>query len=123
MTKEIEWKGKPSQLLNLGVFLSSIFIVTLPLVFIRWKNLKETIYEISKSQVCFKSSFIEQRTECIPLNDITNISIEKPLFLRLFSLSNLIFTSSDNRKIIFAGMRSPEDIIRQLKKNNKSVEI
>lgn len=121
MTKEIEWKGAPSQLLNIGIFLSGIFIVTLPLIIFRWKHLKSTVYEIGKNAVLSRN-LLEKKEESIKIEDINNILIERPLFLRILNLSNLIITSNQNKSIVFAGLNKPEEILLQLENNKNSIK-
>ena len=124
VTKE-NWKGKPSQWLNAGVFFSSILGVTIPLAFIRWKSLDRTVFQISPDEICIRNSFISEYNKSIKMSDIEKIVIQEPFFLKLFSLSNLIVFSNDSScRIVFAGIRRAHFVGEELERLvNRKLEL
>ena len=114
MNERIIWQGKPSQLLNLGVFLSSFLVITLPLAFLRWKLFQNTTYSISTTQISIKSSYINKGENNVDLSLIKDLFIESPLFLKLFSLSNIVITTHDESGMVFAGVKNAENIKNNL---------
>jgi hypothetical protein len=122
MVKKENWKGKPSQWLNVGVFLSSILGITIPLAFIRWKDLNRTVFQISADEISIQNDFITENNKSIKISEIEKIVIQEPFFLKLFSLSNLIVFSTESRgRIVFAGIRNAHLVGEELERlvNNK----
>lgn len=125
MEKKENWKGKPSQWLNAGVFISSVLGITIPLAFFRWKSLDKTIFQISGDEISIQNDLISENNKSIKIADIEKIVIQEPFFLKLFSLSNLIVFSTDAKgRIVFAGIKNAHFVGEELEKLvNKKLEL
>lgn len=119
MAKIIEMKSKPSQVLNLGIFLTFFLVVTLPLIFIRWRSLNSTEYILTEDEIVFKRNFIDRESISIKIEEIENVFIEQPFFLKLFSLSNLIITAEQKKTIIFSGIKNAESLLITIQEKQK----
>ena len=100
MSREIQvWEGSPSQLINLKsyAFLLLTSFLIFPIFIIIWKFLvtKLTKYNLTDRRLKTSTGVLNKKIDNIELVRIRDYSIEKPLFLRLFSLGNIILETTD----------------------------
>lgn len=100
MAEEREiWSGTPSQVVNLGVFIVCIllFFLVIPLFYAlwRWLVVKFTKYELTTERLRTRYGVLNRKTDELELYRVRDYKLDQPLFLRLFSLGNLILTTSD----------------------------
>jgi hypothetical protein len=114
MHKTEAWSGKPSQILNAGVLFSTILFVTIPLAYLRWKSIKGIKYSLVGDQIIIERNFMGFEKNSFSINDVQRITMHQPVFLKLFSLNNLLITLINGKSIVFAGIKNAEDFTTAL---------
>lgn len=93
------WNGTPSQIVNLKAFLimGAFFWLAVPVFVIVWKWLviKNTRYELTTERLIFRKGVLNKTVDELELYRIRDYRLKKPLYLRIFSLGNIILTTSD----------------------------
>jgi uncharacterized membrane protein YdbT with pleckstrin-like domain len=93
------WFGTPSQVVNLGtfIFMGLFFFLVIPLLIIlwRWLVIKNTKYEITTERLRTRHGVLNKKTDELELYRVRDYKLEQPLFLRLFSLGNIVLQTSD----------------------------
>lgn len=93
------WRGRPSQIVNLGSFiiLGLLFWLVIPIFIILWKWLviKCTTYELTTERIILRYGVLNRTTEELELYRVRDYTLEQPLLLRLFSLGNVVMETSD----------------------------
>ncbi|KXS54996.1 MAG: membrane protein [Marinobacter sp. T13-3] len=100
MAKEkMIWKGRPSQVVNLGTYLLMTLLIWLvfPLFIMIWKWLvvRNTQYALTTERLRTRHGVLNKRTDDLELYRVRDYRVERPFFLRLFGLGNLIMDTSD----------------------------
>ena len=93
------WSGTPSQVTNLGtfVFTGLFFWLVFPLFVSLWRWLitKNTKYELTTQRLMTRHGVFNKKMDDLELYRIKDYKLDRPLFLRLFSLGNVILETSD----------------------------
>lgn len=93
------WQGTPSQVTNLGsfIFLGLFFWLGFPLLIMIWKWLvvKNTRYELTTERLITHYGVLNKSTDELELYRVRDYQLDRPLFLRLFSLGNVVLDTSD----------------------------
>lgn len=93
------WNGRPSQVVNFGsyLFCGLFFWLVFPILIIIWKwlSIKTTRYELTSERLKIRRGILNKKTDELELYRVRDYSVEKPLFIRLFSLGNVILETSD----------------------------
>ncbi|MCK5594255.1 MAG: PH domain-containing protein [Candidatus Aenigmarchaeota archaeon] len=141
MTKEqIIWKGTPSQIVNIDIFLSSLllfippfillsafpnvtyikflYIIPIYLIIKTWLDIKCTTYEFTTERIFTTKGILSRTKEELKLYRIKDETIEQPFFIRLFSLENLIIYTSDitNNKFKFKAIPQSKELRNKISK-------
>lgn len=114
MSEEILWKGRPSQLLNLGRFLLALllaagigfgglffppawFALAIPALWALWEFLRIRcrIYELTAERLRLYSGVLNQEIDELELYRVKDSSMIRPFWLRIFKLSNIRLETSD----------------------------
>lgn len=99
LMEEDLWKGSPSQVTNLGYFIvmGLFFFLVIPLFLILWRWLvtKNIKYRLTNQRLMLTTGVLNKVTENLELYRVKDIRIDRPLFLRLFSLGNIVLQTSD----------------------------
>lgn len=116
MEEKVEWKGSPSQLLNLGVFLfclllaggvaAAALILVIPLVWAGmalpalvalWSYLtvRCRVYELTSQRLRKYEGVLNQTIDELELYRVKDITMERPFWFRIFGLSTVVVLSSD----------------------------
>lgn len=127
MPEETVWTSRPSQILNLPVFILwaalSLTLVLLPIAagVILWKYLvlRTQRYELTSERFKTYTGVLSRRIDQVELYRIKDITYVQPIGLRLFGLANLVLHSSDLSQPlqIIRGVRNAEavrDVLRVL---------
>ena len=111
------WKGHPSQALNLKAFiLCTLFcwlIVPIFIAIYKWLQVKCHKFEITTERIRTSEGIFSRRTEELELYRVKDASIVEPFWLRLFSLGNVVLTTSDKAHPIFVIPAVPK--VRELR--------
>jgi uncharacterized membrane protein YdbT with pleckstrin-like domain len=93
------WTGTPSQIVNFGQFVlwGLLFWLVFPLFIIVWKWLdtRFTTYELTTERLRTRHGILTRHTDEIELYRVRDFRLIEPLFLRMFSLGNIVLETSD----------------------------
>jgi hypothetical protein len=106
------WSSKPSQVLNVGVFFSTILFITIPVAYFRWRYLKGIRYSIKDGHLIIEKKFVGFEKNSFNLNDVEGITIYQPIFYKVFSLNNLSITLKNGQSIVLAGVKNAGDFTK-----------
>ena len=101
------WQGRPSQILNLPIFLLCILIVPIPVAFWRWLSLRCTRYVLTSERLRITTGVFSRRSEELELYRVKDLTVEEPFLQRLIGRGRLILQTSDrsNPTIVLSAMR------------------
>ena len=116
MTKLI-WVGRPSQLINVFVYLFLFWTIIIPLY--SYLKTRFTIFELNKDRLKLKKGILSQQIDETELYRIRDYEISKPLFLRIFGFGNLKLITSDKSHptIILNAIKNPENVLELFREN------
>lgn len=115
------WNGTPSQVINIPAFaLWGIFFwLVIPIFIILWKWLvvKNTKYELTTERLKIRHGVLNKKMDDLELYRVRDFKLERPFFLRLFSLGNIILQTSDKSHpvVILRAIQNGEDIREQIR--------
>jgi len=115
------WNGTPSQVINIPAFaLWGIFFwLVIPIVIILWKWLvvKNTKYELTTERLKIRHGVLNKNMDDLELYRVRDFKLEKPFFLRIFSLGNIILQTSDKSHpvVILRAIKNGEQIREQIR--------
>ena len=101
MPESTLWIGRPSQVINLGTFLSCFLVVTIPYAFWKFLEIKATEYKLTQSRLITRWGILNRKSDEIELYRVKDYQIVEPVSLRLFGLANLILITSDKSSPVF----------------------
>ncbi len=132
------WQGTPSQVINLGTFLVALVslsltyplslfvdigsplgiglavILTLPMFRALWKWLvvKNIRYELTSQRLKTHTGVFNKSTDELELYRVRDYSHDRPFFLRLFGLGNIVLTTSDKstQSVLMRAIRDGESV-------------
>ena len=110
--EKVLWEGRPSQILNLPIFLLCILIVPIPVAFWRWLTLRCTRYVLTSERLRITTGVFSRRSEELELYRVKDLTVEQPFSQRLFGLGRLILHTSDrsNPTLVLPGMRDVDGL-------------
>jgi uncharacterized membrane protein YdbT with pleckstrin-like domain len=115
------WTSSPSQVLNLGVFIlcGLLFFLVVPLFYALWKWLvvKFTQYELTSERLKIRSGVINRKLDELELYRVRDYKLDQPLSLRVFSLGNIVLTTSDKTTpvVVLRAIRDAERVREELR--------
>ncbi|MFZ4733093.1 MAG: GYF domain-containing protein [Pirellulales bacterium] len=93
------WRGRPSQMLNLPVFLLAIALcwLVIPIVLAAWRflEIRCTGYELTSERLRRTSGVFSRVTEEIELYRVKDTRLSEPWWLRPFTLGDIELVASD----------------------------
>ena len=115
--ESVLWQGRPSQILNLPIFLSCLLILPIPVAFARWLSLRCTSYVLTSERLRISSGVFSRRSEELELYRVKDLTVEEPFLQRLVGRGRLILQTSDRTHpvIVLSAMRDVSalrDLIR-----------
>jgi len=115
------WTSSPSQVLNLPIFIlcGLLFFLVIPVFYALWKGLvvKFTQYELTSERLKIRSGVINRNLDELELYRVRDYKLDQPLSLRVFSLANIILTTSDKTTpvITLRAIRNAEGVREELR--------
>ena len=115
------WNGTPSQVINIPAFvlLGIFFWLIIPIFIILWKWLvvRNTRYELTTERLKIRQVVLNKKMDDLELYRVRDFKLEKPFFLRLFSLGNIILQTSDKSHpvVILRAIKDGEEIREQIR--------
>ena len=115
--ENLVWKGRPSQLTNLLVYLFLFWTIVIPLY--RYLKTRFTIFELTSDRFRTKIGILSQKVDELELYRVRDYEVFKPFLLRLFGLGNLTLITSDKThpKIEMKAIKNPEMVLELFRKN------
>lgn len=103
---KIIWEHKPSQGVNLGIFLSCFLIVTWPWALWRYYRTRHTHYILKEEKLIIRQGVRTIRQEEIFLDKIEEVQIKPQFFLKLVGLDCITLLKRDeiNPRIKLSGL-------------------
>ena len=99
MTEETIWRGTPSQLKNLGVFILCVLfcwlIVPIFIGLTRYLQTKNHIFELTTERLKMTEGIFSKVTETLELYRVKDIEILQPFWYRILGLENIKVNTSD----------------------------
>ncbi len=93
------WKGSPSQVVNFKVFILCgvlcWLVVPIFIAIAKWLKVRCNTFEITTERVRISEGIFSKKTEEVELYRVKDATIVEPFGLRLFSLGNIVLTTSD----------------------------
>lgn len=108
------WKGRPSQWLNLGHFVVGLLLISgiiaggfffppvwiglvIPFVYLLWRILvlRCQQYELTSERLRLTEGVVNQRIDEIELYRVKDVSLLRPLWMRMTGLSTVVLETSD----------------------------
>jgi len=93
------WKGTPSQVINFPAFVlcGLLFWLVIPIFIIVWKWLvvRSTEYELTTERLKTRHGVLNKTMDDLELYRVRDFKLEKPIFLRIFGLGNIVLQTSD----------------------------
>lgn len=120
--EKVIWSGSPSQVSNLGIFLICILtcflIIPIFIAIWKWLTIKCTKYVITTERIKITTGVFSTKTDYLELYRINDMTFEQPFFLRLFSLGNLVLTTSDvsTPNLILHAIPSSKELHNEIRK-------
>ena len=123
MTEEVSvWSGTPSQVTNLGTFVLTglFFWLIFPLFVSLWQWLvtKNTKYELTSQRLKTRHGVLNKTMDDLELYRIKDYRLDRPLWLRMFSLGNVILETSDlsHPTVTVRAIRNAEELRETMRK-------
>jgi uncharacterized membrane protein YdbT with pleckstrin-like domain len=119
--EETVWVGTPSQVVNLGAFilLGLFFWLVIPLFVILWKWLvvKNIKYELTTERLRTRYGVLNKHLDELELYRVRDYKLVQPLFLRIFSLGNVVLQTSDKSHphVVIQAIPNGEELREQLR--------
>lgn len=115
------WNGTPSQVINIPAFaLWGIFfwlVIPIFIILWRWLVVKNTKYELTTERLKIRHGVLNKKMDDLELYRVRDFKLERPFFLRLFSLGNIILQTSDKSHpvVILCAIQNGEQIREQIR--------
>ena len=119
--EEIVWTGYPSQITNFWYFVFGIllfFLIIPPLITLwKWLVVKNIKFELTTERLKTHSGVLNKQTDDMELYRVRDYRIERPLFLRLFSLGNVILMTSDKTTptVVISAIKKSEEVREKIR--------
>ena len=115
-------EGSPSQVLNVPVYVVCALLIWLvvPLFYAlwRWLVLKNTRYELTTERLKLREGVLNKRLDEIELYRVRDYSLEQPLLIRIFGLSNITLGTADPSQpvVVLRAISNGEFVLEQLRR-------
>ncbi|MEN8784609.1 MAG: PH domain-containing protein [Akkermansiaceae bacterium] len=139
--ENIVWKGRSHQIVNFWPLVASILLIMLILVaafswsmwialasivpFVyggwRWLGTKLMVFEVTSERMRVYEGILNQEINEVELYRVKDTCLEKPFWLRIFGLSNIVLQTSD-RSLPEVNIRAVRDGAEIREKLRKQVE-
>jgi uncharacterized membrane protein YdbT with pleckstrin-like domain len=93
--ERIEWTGTPSQLQNLGWFISCVLLIPIPWAIWRWLVVRNTVFTLTDQRLSTRRGVFNRVTEDLELYRVRDTRLEQTFFERMFGLGEVILFTSD----------------------------
>ena len=122
-TEESVWTGSPSQLINAPVFIvcGLTFFLVVPVFIALWKwlVLRNLTYELTSERLRIRQGVLNKELDELELYRVRDYRLERPFILRIFSLGNIILTTTDTTHpvVVLRAIRDGERVREQIRRH------
>lgn len=122
-TEDAVWSGSPLQIVNLPVFvLCALFCCLVVPIFIalwKWLVVRNIRYELTTERLRLREGVLNRLLNEVELYRVRDYRLEQPLFLRLFSLGNIIIRTTDATHpiVTLRAIRDPEGVLELVRRH------
>ena len=116
------WTGSPSQVLNVPVYAACALLcwLVVPIFYAvwRWLVLKNIRYELTTERLKLRQGVLNKRLDEVELYRVRDYSLEQPLLIRIFGLSNITLGTVDPSQaaVVLRAIRDGERVLDQLRR-------
>jgi len=93
------WKGTPSQVLNLPVFILCFLffwlVIPIFIAFWKWLVIRTTEYELTTERLKHRYGVFNKEMDDLELYRVRDYKLEQPFWLRIFGLGTITMQTSD----------------------------
>jgi uncharacterized membrane protein YdbT with pleckstrin-like domain len=93
--ERIAWSDRPSQLQNLGWFLSCLVLLPIPYALWRWLVTRSTVYTLTDQRLKTVRGVFTRSTDDLELYRVRDSKLQQSLWERLFGLGELTLYTTD----------------------------
>jgi uncharacterized membrane protein YdbT with pleckstrin-like domain len=121
--EEVVWAGSPSQVVNLPVFVvCALFCWLVVPIFIalwKWLVVKNIRFELTTERLKLRHGVLNRSLDELELYRVRDYRLEQPLFLRIFSLGNIIVRTTDTTHplIVLRAVHDGENVLEAVRRN------
>jgi uncharacterized membrane protein YdbT with pleckstrin-like domain len=121
--EEVVWAGSPSQVVNLPVFvvcgLLCWLVVPIFVALWKWLVVKNIRYELTTERLKLRHGVLNRSLDELELYRVRDYRLEQPLFLRIFSLGNIIVRTTDTTHplIVLRAVHNGENVLEAVRRN------
>jgi uncharacterized membrane protein YdbT with pleckstrin-like domain len=115
------WSGRPSQVLNLPLYLlCALFCWLVVPVFIaiwKWLVLRNVEYELTTERLKMREGVLNKSIDELELYRVHDYKLDKPFGLRIFSLGTITLRTADesNPVVVLKAVRESERVFELLR--------
>jgi len=91
----ILWQDRPSPLMHLGLYLSCVLLLPLPLALWRYVQVRTTQYTLTDERLICQQGVLHRTSDEVELYRVKDYVIKASLLYRWFGLSDLVLFTSD----------------------------
>jgi uncharacterized membrane protein YdbT with pleckstrin-like domain len=95
MQNETLWRGSPSPLIHLGLYLSCVLLLPLPFALWRYWQVRSTCYSLTTERLICQQGVFHRSQDEVELYRIKDYTLTAPLLYRWLGLANLVLITSD----------------------------
>ena len=120
-TDERVWSGRPSQVLNLPLyivcFLFCWLVVPVFIAIWQWLVLRNVEYELTTERLKMREGVLNKDIDELELYRVHDYKLEKPFWLRIFSLGTITLRTADesNPVVVLKGLSESERVFELLR--------
>ena len=117
------WSATPSQIVNLPIFvLCALFCWLVVPIFIalwKWLVVRSIGYELTTERLKLREGVLNRLLNELELYRVRDYRLEQPLFLRMFSLGNIIIRTTDSTHpmVTLRAIRDAEGVLELVRRH------
>jgi uncharacterized membrane protein YdbT with pleckstrin-like domain len=128
-TEQSIWEGSPSQVLNVPIFVVCALLcwLVVPIFYAvwRWLVLKNIRYELTTERLKLREGVLNKRLDEIELYRVRDYTLEQPLLIRIFGLSNITLGTADPSQpvVVLRAIADGERVLDQLRRHVEDARV
>lgn len=113
--------GRPSQVINIGIFIACIFIIPIPVAFWRWLQVRCSKLTLTNHRVILRTGVFSKTNEEIELYRVRDLQVEEPFIYRIFGAGDIYIFSTDKSTpaACLKAMKKPNWLKDQIRKHGE----